>query len=35
MKTQTKKLFLILSLSVMGFCCATLKAINSHSDIKQ
>ena len=34
MKTQTKKLLLILSLSVMGFCCATLKAINIFPESK-
>jgi len=34
MKTQTKKFFLILCLSVMGFCCATLKSINVFPESK-
>jgi predicted Zn-dependent protease len=34
MKTQRKKLFFILFLSVMGFCCATLRAINVFPETK-
>lgn len=34
MRAQTKKLLLITCLSVMGFCCATLRAINVFPESK-